>query len=263
MTRLFNAALTAGCIAIVMFASSCKKDLQPLAPADMVSAPNAAGEIKKCEISRIISYDPSFVDPLIITFEYNKRGDPVSITPSFQGLNTQPLLFRYDKRGRLSDFIVMDNYGYFELWYKYVYDKHNTIIRDTLYVYGRYGEEPTLPVYTKYGTYVYDDQGRIIRINRTLGGPIIDNNDIVYDADGNLVRFGLTAYDNQVNLLRTNEILQFVLRDYSVNNPVTASSYNNSGLPLVVNSPPPPYWFFYQWRLNNSAIEYNCKGNSN
>lgn len=78
--------------------------------------------------------------------------------------------------------------------------------------------------------YEYDSHNRMIR--RTVGGSSIT---YAYNAQGNLVTnvYGDSLhYDNKVNFNRTDPVLQFINRDYSVNNPIGASSYNAYGLPL-------------------------------
>ena len=97
MNRYFTAAL----FAIAVLGVSCKKEIQP---AEIASA-NPHLETNKCEIARIIVNNP-FGAPNIITFTYNQKGDPVSVTPSIIDSQSPELLFRYDKRGRLTDYII-------------------------------------------------------------------------------------------------------------------------------------------------------------
>ena len=152
---------------IVMVFASCKKDAQPISSTEILSAPKADKELKKCDISRIISYDPNFMTQTI-TFEYNKKGDPVSVIPSYIGTGTPRLLFRYDARGRLTDFIGVygnpaDNPA-FEFWHKYGHNNHGQIILDTTYIFGIYGQGPASGRLVTYGQYEYDKEGRMIKI---------------------------------------------------------------------------------------------------
>ena len=88
-----------------------------------------------------------------------------------------------------------------------------------------------------------------------------------YDEEGNLIRTTQpNTYDNKINLRQLHLIWQFLARDYSLNNPVTAIHYNNFGLPTKFDVPPPPLFFnnfpFLGNTLNelgNSEITYECK----
>ncbi|HMF71399.1 MAG TPA: hypothetical protein VK616_07975 [Flavitalea sp.] len=60
-------------------------------------------------------------------------------------------------------------------------------------------------------------------------------------------------FDNKVNVLRTDPVLQFIRRNYSMNNQLPGpTSYNNMGLPLTYNEDQnDPY--------SAIAFEYTCK----
>ena len=257
MTRSIHAVLTAGCFAIALFAISCKKDAQLSPAAETLAPPKGGKEFKKCDLAQIISRN-IFGDENIITFEYNKKGDPVSVTPSFIGTGTPQWLFRYDNKGRVTDFIGVYENGGFEFWHKYGYDKHNRIIVDTQYIFGLYGDEPMNYNQVFYIQYSYDAQGRISQMVHSISG--VTN--YTYDANGNLVRPG-AVYDTQVNFRRTNQMWMFITRDYSMNNPVAADAYNSEGLPTEYDITPPPFYSFFSWSLIDASLSYNCKGNSN
>lgn len=263
--KSFNAVLTAGCVALAAFNVSCKKEIQPSAVVEIASAKPL--EVRKCGISRII-VNNSFGGTNTITFEYNKNGDPVSVTPSIIDNQSPQLLFRYDKHGRLTDYIIRYDSTSFYYWYKYAHDQQGRIIADTLYYTGTYGEEPTNVFLTFYAYYQYDKQDRLVKIIPVLTSPArpIGTNDFEYDANGNLIRSN-PGYDSQVNLLRSSGVWMFIFHNYSRNNLVPATAYNSAGLPLAFDWNPLPYYFFGDlggyWQLNHSTIEYTCKGNVN
>jgi hypothetical protein len=259
MTSSFNAVCTAGCFAVAMLAGSCKKELKPPAIVENTSAPKGL-EVRKCQIIGITVFN-SFLGNKTISFEYNQRGDPVSVTPSVIEDNSPQLLFRYDHKGRLTDYIVSTSSGNYLFWYRYVYGKQNKIIQDTLYFGGTIAGGPASALLTGWEDYTYDDEGRITRI-QAFGYVPIGIGEFEYDANGNLASSN-ARYDDQVSLLRTNEIWMFISRNYSRNNAIPATSYNSAGLPLAFNTDPLPYWFFLYWLLNYSSVEYTCKGNVN
>jgi hypothetical protein len=244
-----------------MFVVSCKKDAQLSPASETLAAPKADKEFKKCDISRIISRDP-FGGANTVTFAYNQKGDPVSVTPSHIGTGTPQWLFLYNKKGQLTDFIGLYEHGGFEFWHKYSYNNHNQIIVDSTYIFGIYAQGPTSGTFVTIRQFEYDVQGRISKETaQSLSFPPTVTN-YTYDANGNKVRAG-TSYDNQLSFLRTNALWMFLMRDYSRNNPLAADSYNSEGLPLEYNITPPPYYSFGSWPLIDATIEYNCKGNSN
>ena len=70
-------------------------------------------------------------------------------------------------------------------------------------------------------------------------------------------------YDDHKNLLRTDKVLQFLARDYSVNNPVSADNYNAGDLPTEFS---PPYDFvFYPYEgvaptmIPITKVSYSCE----
>jgi hypothetical protein len=269
MPRYFDAVFTAGSFALAMLVFSCKKNVEPSLLAENISAPKVDKELKKCQIKRITtSYDP-YHGPATFTFEYNKKGDPVAVKPSFISEGSTNWLFRYDSKHRLTDFIGAPRENAFEFWQKYVYDDHSRAIKDTIYVWGSFAPESgPLNWYSQwYSDYEYDQQGRISLYtmhSANYPGSFIETR-YLYDANGNLVMPGFT-YDNKISLFRTNEIWMFITRNYSRNNAIVATSYNSSGLPLGFNAPIPSPLFSFNnsfdgWVLNNSVIEYDCKGN--
>lgn len=76
----------------------------------------------------------------------------------------------------------------------------------------------------------YDRYGRIIHQFDPTGTYTFLDQTYSYDAAGNLIN-GAT-YDRKLNFRRTNWVWMFIDRDFSVNNPFKAYSYNNGGLPI-------------------------------
>lgn len=262
MKKFLSTALTAAALSALLFASCKKTSTELSGPEELVAPPNGGNPAKNCLITQITTTDPSYASTSAV-FEYNQKGDPVTITPAVVGTGKPRHEFRYSNNHLLTDYIGAYENGFFEFWYKYEYDNHKRIIRDTQYVFGEYLDEPTNSFYVRVTDYVYDDQGRIIQTTTTQLQPTVSVSvtNYTYNADGNLT--GRT-YDDQVNLHRTNPIYQFIDRDYSMNNPVAPTGYNSAGLPTGYNAPPFPQGFLHGTiYLGSSVISYECKGNGN
>ena len=174
---------------------------------------------------------------------YNENNDPLSVTFD-TATNNIHWLFNYDKHGRLSKSWKFMSDPYFEEFYDeyriYKYNNKGQIVSDTNYSYGWWDTIPT-PQNTYFWEtfYTYDPKGRLIQYVEKYPdlGPGIPANEITfnltYDEDGNLVIPGAYVYDNKLSFMRTNKIWMFLNRNYSVNNPIPAVSYNNRRLPLV------------------------------
>lgn len=124
----------------------------------------------------------------------------------------------------------------YERWDKYGYNDKLQIVADTQYVFGSItGGVPQITGRAAFFKYQYDTENRIIHEtvsslnNNTIS--IIAENDFVYNGNGNLVK-GATVYDNKLSIYRTNAVLMFITKDYSVNNAFTAAQYNDNALPL-------------------------------
>lgn len=262
MKKVLTSVLTAAVLSLLLFA--CKKSSSELSgPGEILAPPNGGQKAKHCNITQIVVHDGSY-NTTSSVFEYNQKGDPVTITPAQIGTGKPRHEFRYSNNHLLTDYIGAYENGFFEFWYKYTYDNHKRIIRDTQYVFGEYLDEPTNSFYVRVTDYTYDEQGRIIHTETTQLQPnvISFSSNFTYDANGNLV--GPAGYDNKVNLHRTNPIYQFIDRNYSMNNPVAATAYNSSNLPLNFNNPPfSQNFFLHTIYMDNSTISYECKGNGN
>jgi hypothetical protein len=89
------------------------------------------------------------------------------------------------------------------------------VIRDTAWSEGGSGYIITV------WSLQYDNKDRVIRekgirIDDEAPGTVLDDKVYKYDVRGNLEG---GQYDKEVNYLRTNKVLQFVHRNYSMNNP--------------------------------------------
>ncbi|MGB8191039.1 MAG: hypothetical protein WCF67_03925 [Chitinophagaceae bacterium] len=260
MKSFFQTAVTAACLSAFLFAS-CKKTVQDVAAEEKISAPDPGKKAKLCNIEEIIVNDPSYANSSAV-FVYNQKGDPVTVTPFLVGTGRPRHEFRYDKKHRMTDYIGAYTNGFFEFWYKYTYDNHNKIIKDTQFVFGTYGAEPTNSFYVRVTDYTYDSEDRIIQTNTTQLQPdvIVFSSNYSYDANGN--RVGDT-YDNRIHFRRTNPIWMFIDRNYSVNNPVAPTSYNSIGLPTSYNQSQGsgPSFLLGTIQMHQSTIIYDCKGN--
>jgi hypothetical protein len=97
--------------------------------------------------------------------------------------------------------------------------------------------------------YTYDAKGRITQI-KSQTYTLTYN----YDANGNLVLPNV-VYDNKISFRRTNKLWMLLDRDYSENNPFTATTYNDKDLPTII---PNKYTSFMHRGLNLAAIDYSC-----
>lgn len=175
-------------------------------------------------------------------FVYNAKGDPVSVTKTIASTGHPNYLFRYDARRRLTDFIGVYSDGvHFEFRHRYGYDSKNRIVRDTTYTFGVLTDPAPQGFLERITTYTYDSRNRIVRLDGLYppsGATYVYR--YYYNQQGNLekVDYGdfvtFLTYDNKVNMHRTHPIWQFIDKDFSVNNPFQAVSYNTRGLPLQI-----------------------------
>lgn len=144
--------------------------------------------------------------------------------------------------GDISDFITLHRYA----------SANGRVVRDTTWLEGASG------YIVQVWTLQYDNKGRIVRetglrIDDEAPGQVLPERVYTYDERGNLSGGN---YDNEVNFLRTNKTLQFVHRNYSMNNEnAFVLGYNSYHLPVA-------------HRLNNygnflnggapSKISYSC-----
>jgi hypothetical protein len=212
---------------------------------------------KVCRITEIKQPDP--VDGGTFrtgTFYYNHKGNPDSVIFD-EGFAVAKLHYFY--YGQNHKLVAYDSYydedpENFYTKHKYVYE-NGRIVRDTAWI-----RVAGLAVIVS--SFTYDNSGRIIREDQKLieadGQPMNEVLDPIiynYDADGNLEKNGV-QYDDKVSFYRTNSVWMFIERNYSLNNPVGASGYNNYGLPTGFGTTNDVKFLGYD---EPSVIEYQCK----
>jgi len=239
---------------------------------------------KYCSIKKILSYNEYNIDTLVWTFNYNQWGDPHTVRLSNVSTGRPEFQFFYDHHHRLTDFLgSYEGNRSFEFWHKYVYEGKK-IVRDTVFIFGLIiNGKPVVDPMSLHLTQVhsleYDNYDRVIK--NTIVYPYYSNvpvkvEEFTYTASGNLGRYKLTIpefsytqtdttytnYDNKVNLHRTHKIWMFIDRNYSMNNPAPAISYNKYGLPNAFRSSAllADYDFIHVERnIADSDIQYDCK----
>jgi hypothetical protein len=242
MRTLSIAALAACCLLL----SACQK--------------RADFEVK-CKILTITEkYRFNPADPLEITtytFNYNQHGDPISAICSNPTTGKPNYHFVYDNKKRLIWSYGEYDPGNIEFFAKYYYT-NNVITFDTTFYFGGDLNNP-YPTFANYivSRYTYDSKGRISRIDRKVS---VNNqerfDEYNYDSNGNLANG--SAYDNKVSYLRTNLVLAFFERDYSMNNPGTPLSYNFRNLPtsFSIDWKTDPQTYFQNTMVHE--VTYDC-----
>jgi len=233
--KKYHLSYCAGIACVLLSLTACQKqgsfipiDIGTVAdiPIDVIKLPPPKAPLG----TKIIKFR---ADGEVYSFYYNSAGNPDSITHPNAGTGYPNRQFRYDALGRLTDYIGPYENGWFEFWKRFYYDASGKIVRDTTYIFGEMGVNPTNYYLKRLNEYQYDAQGRISQVTETYldyGWPPIVTN-YSYDLNGNLVRTGVT-YDKETNAHRIHPIWQFIARDYSVNNPFIASAYVY-GLPAI------------------------------
>lgn len=246
-------------ILAVLATIGCRKLIDKLFP-----HPPGEQPATTCRIQSISNTD------VVYTFKYNTSGNVDSIIPN-TNMDSSPsylFTFQYDSVNRLRGMRRVSNLPEkFDIIHKYGYTG-NLITSDTIY------DISTSTYRLWLGILTYDSLNRVNRETREIiysdneeevGGPFIDIF-YHYDDDGNLLaREGYPGieYDEHQNLLRTDVVLQFIARDYSVNNPTGAVNFNAADLPTRFN---PPYNFvFYPHegiratQIEITDITYKCE----
>lgn len=222
------------------------------------------GKTKDCRIKKIHFVHDSY--DYYGDFYYNKFGNPDSVKFGVVTEGLSNLYFKYNNKNQLRQILFRSQSGNLELWFRLGYTK-NVITTDTVYVWSSEEEPEPLHYFDKYIMYIeYDDFGRIIKetwvgVARPGNPPNVLN--YSYDTNGNKVSGQALSYDNYKNIHTLHPFWQFLDRDYSLNNPIPATSYNNFRLPLAFDQSHPPgsfarYHLFYR-SLEKATIEYDCK----
>lgn len=244
-------ALTGVAVAIALM-PSCEKG-------NDYYARQGATELKDCPITQIIYYQSASPDTLLFT--YTAWSDPETVTQLPTHSWTPKWIFKYDKKRRLTDFIGQYADGVSgTVWHKYFYDNpgKGNITRDSVYVDFQI-RNGAITCHHSYLIFcIYDKYDRVIKDSSIYLSFPATVQTYVYDANGNLAG---RSYDNKTNLHRTNKIWMFYDRDYSVNNPFVADSYNPAGLPMQLNlaSKNAPATFLMYYEFRRARMEYGCR----
>jgi hypothetical protein len=239
---------------------SCQKNLQDKNNDTELRATPLPGQQTYCRIESIWEKLQGTEDRFRLVL-YDQYENPVAITTPVLGTGISYHQFRYDQWHRLKDYIAYIGGALFQTWHIYGYDNSGRIAYDTVYWFGSPGERPTDYWLREFQTIGYDDQNRINRVNYTDATGRISIVNYEYDAAGNLIHpasKGVT-YDNKINLNRTNDIWMFLARDYSVNNPYGAVSYNSAGYPTKMSNKQVSNWAGTEIQLASSQFSYGCR----
>ena len=221
-------------------------------------APKFRNTIYDCKILKTVTQEIDKANPRVVTrkFFYNSEGNPIRIISDYLTTGQENIEFKYDNNKRLIEYNAYYTKDAFQFIHRYAYNQ-NRIVRDTTYITTAYPGGPP-PITTC--TYLkYDSQNRVIQDSVVQGTKRLFVESYSYDESGNLNKSPMvttSAYDkNKLNPHRTNWVWMFIDRDYSINNSIGATSYNNFGLPTTTNS----------FRLTASispgvvTITYDCK----
>ena len=244
----------------VMLATSCKKIEEAILK-------DPCADIKFCNIKSYTYPGDGHGTPDTATFTYDGLGNPLTVNNTSVSTGAPNLVFRYNAANQLTEFFRPYSNGIFETWTKYFYDASGRVAFDTTYLFGTI--TPTWPpVQNTQGgrtVYTYDGTCRVTKTVQTVFVTISTSlpafpfeSDYAYNAAGNLIRPGVT-YDNKVNIHRTNKVFMFVDRDFSMNNPFAAATYNGYSLPKAVGVQPggqAPYFLLRP--INNATFSYQC-----
>lgn len=242
LTNLLRLALAGG----LLFTLSCKKRGDYEVPCKI---------LKITEKYAFYPGDPYQVSTL--RFNYTSWGDPKSLIYDQVSTGKPNYYFYYDNQRRLIRYKQEYAPGNVEVLTRYKYNNNNFIVSDTSWYAGTDENNTATFQYWWKTDYTYDSQGRVSQTVVTYFNGYVITKTYSYDANGNAIRSG-ASYDNKVNFLRTNLVLAFINRDYSMNNEVQALSYNSRNLPTS---------FSTDWRnqsipvfINMMAneIEYSC-----
>jgi len=195
-------------------------------------------------------------------FTYDSSGKPVTMfAQNPTGFQYFHLYMLYDEMGRLKVFTTLG-----DMWQAYGYPSPNTIIDSFSYT-----SDTSSFLYAT--TITLDSKGRAIRYSYLSTGSQIPPTitDVSYDSRGNAITPGVT-YDDKINPLQTNKILQLLGRDYSRNNQIATVggvrtspvAYNKYGLPTQFKRPATAlqYLLFLWDGYDSLSIKYSCVGDS-
>jgi hypothetical protein len=224
----------------MVFISSCQKELKNLND-DTLSTP-LPSTTSYCRINSFLTSGSSAgggADEWFI--QYDQFENPTSITTFHPIFGRANHTFKYDHWHRMIEWRQEVPNGLFQEWHFYGFDNNGRIANDSAFYMGQISDPRNTAVFANYYTLEYDNQGRIIRQGQRSKNDNFTSvfwSDFLYDGHGNLIIPGVT-YDDKINMNRTNDIWQFLLRNYSMNNPFMAGVYNIEGYPITI---PGPFW---------------------
>lgn len=259
MKQLLTILRTVVLLIIVTHFSSCQKIIDKIFNRGNHNSTGCTVKTIKQEI-----FEGSF---RTATFYNNSRGNPDSVIfdVSAGSAGAQLYYYWYDNQNRL---IAFDSYydtdrdvHFFK--HRYGYDELGRIKTDTVDIC-------QAGCWTTVLDLQYDNQNRVVsEVGRVIvsdGEPVPNPEPFTlnypYDSRGNLVPAN-DIYDEKVSFLRTSNVLMFTERNYSRNNPIGASGYNEQSLPLgfpdfTENMFPTSHWALIQ-RNAPTEITYDCK----
>ncbi|HET6256640.1 MAG TPA: hypothetical protein VFE32_21375 [Puia sp.] len=247
-----KSSLAAVC-GLALLLSSCAKH-------GLISPGNT---IDYCRITTMSGTNPGdLIDTL--TFYYNADGTPSHLDRLYVSDGSPKYLFRYDRQGRLLDYIAAFDNGAAEAWTRYYYNEASRMVIDTQYteVFQYQTWPPAFFAYAFSEVKHYDNLGRIIsykhyvlyQVPGTDSAELMYSQAFTYNREGNLVGLG---YDNKINIHRTNPVWQFIDNDYATNNLLPLQQYNAYGLPSEMTfSPGAP--FLFDLEAQTMTIRYSC-----
>ena len=249
-TRLFGMCIT--CICLLQL-YSCIKPPHDFDPRDANNVYNG------CRVKQTTNQPTVESSAITRNFVYNSNNDPVSVSSDAVSTGNPNLIFKYDAACRLIEYSGIFPNGLYEFVHLYGYSG-NKIVTDTQYVFGTYGN--FTDYFSKRFKYLkYDSYNRIAQDSEVFvaPSPMTKVINYSYDATGNLING--KVYDSKLNPHRTNKVWMFIDRDYSVNNSVTANTYNSSGLPLTYTTSGFVFdlTFGYWGYFGSAQITYECK----
>jgi hypothetical protein len=235
-------------VTVVVTSTGCQKLIERIFPRPKPPISNGTG----CQISSIRQDDRTG------TFYYTDDGLPDSVIFDIEmgSAGAQLFYYSYDNHRRLVTFEAYydrqpDNY-YFK--HKYVYSNNGKLLADTARI--RQSGSWTQVTFPE-----FDTAGRIVRetgkVIEAEGDSTVTERPTLtyeYNADGNLISSPEISYDNKVSFISASGIFMFTERNYSKNNPVGATGYNQENQPLGFNGA--SIIFFQQGAP--SEITYNC-----
>ncbi len=251
-------------IAIPIILMCCQKQVDaphvPFQQEEVAGTP-LPGQSTYCRIETVWENPFTGADRFLLVL-YDEYENPVAITTPLAVFLTPFRTFKYDSWHRLREFRGEYATGEFEFIHFYGYDLNGRIGVDTHYIWANFNNGVFNYLERYISTIEYDPLGRISKTvtdgqNNSLHFETVYN----YDAAGNLIHPPSTGivYDDKVNVNRTNDIWQFLTRDYSMNNPFIADAYSPAGFPTVINTQPPILWSSEFRRGIRLQFSYSCR----